>query len=115
MASKSLTRIQEFVKRISESFKIKNMGKLHYFLGVKITYPESGKIWLGQLSYTAEVLKRFQMENSKSSATPTNAGTRLTKTTEKKQAIQLRIVSIGHWNSAISTRTRPDIAMLSAM
>ena len=61
LASKSLRRIQEFIKSISEIFHIKDMGKLHYFLGVKIAYPGSGKIWIGQPAYTAEVLKRFQI------------------------------------------------------
>ena len=68
LASKSSTRIQEFIKSISESFDIKDMGKLHYFLGVKIAYSGSGKIWIGQPAYTVEVLKRFQMENSKPTA-----------------------------------------------
>ena len=48
LTSKSSTRIQEFVKSISEIFNINDMGKLHYFLGVKIPYPGSGKIWIGQ-------------------------------------------------------------------
>ena len=82
LASKSSTRIQEFVKSISESFNIKDMGKLHYFLGVKIAYPGSGKIWIGQPAYTAEVLKKFQMENSKPTATRIDTGAKLTKATE---------------------------------
>ena len=44
LASKSSTHIEEFIKSISESFDIKDMGKLHYFLGVKIAYPGSGNI-----------------------------------------------------------------------
>ena len=82
LASKSSTRIQEFIKSISESFDIKDMGKLHYFLGVKIAYPGSGKIWIRQPAYTAEVLKRFQMENSKPTATAIDNGAKLTKVTE---------------------------------
>ena len=111
LASKSSTRIQEFVKSISESFDIKYMGKLYYFLGVKIAYPGSGKIWIGQPAYTAEVLKRFQMENSKSSATPIDTGAKLTKATEDSKLFNQEL-----YQSAIgsllylSTRTRPDIA-----
>ena len=48
LASKSSTHIQEFIKSNSKSFDIKDMGKLHYFLGVKIAFPGSGKIWIGQ-------------------------------------------------------------------
>ena len=87
------------------------MGKLHYFLGVKIAYPGSGKIWIGQPAYTAEVLKRFQMENSKPTATPIDTGAKLTKATEdsklfNQELYQSPIRSLLY----LSTRTRPDIA-----
>ena len=107
LASKSSTCIQEFIKSISES----GMGKLHYFLGVKIAYPGSGKIWIGQPAYTAEVLKRFQMENSKPTATPIDTGAKLTKATEDSKLFNSEL-----YQSAIgsllylSTRTRLDIA-----
>ena len=52
LACKSLTHIQEFIKTISKSFNIKDTGKLHHFLGVKITYLESVKIWIRQSEYT---------------------------------------------------------------
>ena len=111
LASKSSTHIEEFIKSILESFDIKDMGKLHYFLGVKIAYPGSGMIWIGQPAYTAEVLKRFQMENAKPTATPINNGAKLTKATEdsklfNQELYQLAIASLLY----LSTRTRPDIA-----
>ena len=106
-----MTRIQEFVKSISESFDLNDMGKLHYFLGVKIVYPGSGKIRIGQPPYTAEVLKRFQKENSKPTATPIDTGAKLIKATEDSKLFNQEL-----YQSAIgsllylSTRTRPNIA-----
>ena len=87
------------------------MGKLHYFLGFKIAYPGSGKIWIGQPAYTAEVLKRFQMENSKLTTTPIDTGAKLTKATEDSKLFnqQLYQSAIGSLLN-LSTRTRPDIA-----
>ena len=87
------------------------MGKLHYFLGVKIAYPGSGKIWIGQPAYTAEVLKRFQMENSKPTATPIDTGAKLTKATEDRKLFnqELHQSAIGSL-LYLSTRTKPDIA-----
>ena len=87
------------------------MGKLHYFLGVKIAYPGSGKIWIGQPAYTAEVLKRFQMENSKPTVTPIDTGGKLTKATEdsklfNQELCQSAIGSLLY----LSTKTKPDIA-----
>ena len=62
-ASKLSIRIYKFLKNLSENFSIKDMGKLHYFFGDKVVYPESGKFWIGQPTYIAEVLKNFQMKN----------------------------------------------------
>ena len=111
LARKSSTRIQKFVKSLSESFQIKDMGKLHYFLGVKIAYPGSGKIWIGQPTYTAEVLKRFQMENSQPTVTPVNTGAKLTKATKDSKLFNQELYqsAIGSLLN-LSTRTRPDIA-----
>ena len=90
---------------------LKTSQKPHYFLGVKIAYPGSGKIWIGQPAYTAEVLKRFQMENSKPTATPIDNGAKLTKASEDSKLFNQEL-----YQSAIgsllylSIRTRPDIA-----
>ena len=110
LASTSSTRIQEFIKSISESFDIKDMGKLHYFLGVKIAYPESGKIWIGQPAYTAEVLKRFQMENSKPTPTPIDTGAKWTKATEDRKLFNQELYQSAISLLYLSTRTKPDIA-----
>lgn len=87
------------------------MGKLQYFLGVKVAYPEPGKIWMGQPNYTAEILNKFQMENSKPTKTPCDTGTKLTKASSNselfdKDVYQSAIGSLLY----LSTRTRPDIA-----
>ena len=55
LASKSPTSIQEFIQKILQSFSTKDMGKVHYALGVKTTYPDQGKIWIGQTACTTEV------------------------------------------------------------
>ena len=66
---------------------------------------------MGQLAYTAEVLKRFQMENSKPIVTPIDTGAKLTKATKDSKLFNQEL-----YQSAIgsllylSTRTRPDIA-----
>ena len=87
------------------------MGKLHYFLGDKIAYPGSGKIWIGQPAYTAEVLKRFQMENFKPTAIPIDTAARLTKATEDSKLFNQELYQSAVGNLlCLSTRTRPDIA-----
>ena len=38
-------------KEIAEKFDVTDMGTLHYFLGITITYADSGDIWIGQPMY----------------------------------------------------------------
>ena len=87
------------------------MGKLHHFLGVKIVYLKENKIWIGQQTYTTEILKKFQMENSKPVSTPTEHSTKLVKTSTESQLVdQEKYQSAVGSLLYLSTRTRPDIA-----
>ena len=94
-----------------ENFNIKDMWKLYYFLGVKIVYPESEKLWIGQSVYTTEVGKRCKMENWKPTEISIDCGTKWTKTIKDSKLFHKEI-----YRSAIrsllylSTKTRPDLA-----
>ena len=76
-----------------------------------ITSWVSGKIWIGQSAYTAEVLKIFQMENSKPTATPIDTGAKLAKVTEDSKLFNQELYqpAIGSL-LYLSSRTRSDIA-----
>ena len=91
------------------------MGKLHYFLGVKIAYPGSGKIWIGQPAYTVEVLKRFQMENSKPTATPIDIGAKLTKATEDSKLFNQELYRQSEVYYIFQEEQDPILPMLSVM
>ena len=78
------------------------MGKQHYFVNIKVVYPESGKIWIDKPTYTMKVLKKFQMENSKPTIIPSDAGEKLSD----KEVYQSAIWSLQY----LSTRTRSDVA-----
>ena len=111
LAGKSTEKIQQIIKEIAEKFDVKDKGELHHFLGVKITRLEDRKIWISQSTYTREILKKFNMENSKPVVTPVEAGTKLVKTTEEDEPFDQEV-----YQSAVecllylSTKTRPDIA-----
>eukprot|EP00795_Rhopilema_esculentum_P015688 gene15688-6979_t len=54
------------------------MGELHHFLGVKIAQEkETGEISISQESYSKDLLKNFQMKESKPVATPVEIGLKL--------------------------------------
>ena len=45
-AGKSDKRTAEVKEDLAKQFQVKDMGELHYFLGVKII--QSGEVWIGQ-------------------------------------------------------------------
>ena len=48
LAGKSYRRMVEVNKALSKQFKCKDMGELHYFLGMKIIQNhKSGEVWMG--------------------------------------------------------------------
>ena len=83
----------------------------NYFLDIEVVYPESGKIWIGQSTNTAEILKKFQMENSKLTTTTCDAGTKLTKVNSDNELFVKEVYQSAIGNLLyLSTRTRSDIA-----
>lgn len=111
VAGSSEVSMQTFIDKIGTRFKIEDMGNLHHFLEVRIEQIRAGEIWIGQPTYTLEILQKFGMEDSKSVATPVEAGRKLVKVSE-----DCELVNIEMYQSAVgsllylSTKTRPDIA-----
>lgn len=63
---------------------MKDLGELHYFLGVKVVQDASkGQVRIGQPSYTENVLKKFGMENSKPIETPIDPSLKLCKASDQ--------------------------------
>ncbi len=112
MATKSERRLEEVKQALAGKFDIKDMGKLHHFLGMKIVQDEAtGKIWMGQPAYTESLLQRFGMEAANPVATPVDTSTKLVQTTDADECFDQHL-----YQSAIgsllylSIATRPDIA-----
>lgn len=111
LAGNNQKRIDEFIKMIGDRFDIRDMGKMNHFLGVKIEYFSAGRIWIGQPSYTRNLLKKFSMENSKPVATPVEIGSKLIKSNETDKLVDPEMYqSVVGQLLYLSTRTRPDIA-----
>ena len=111
LAGRSEKRLAKVKSDLSEKFDVKDLGELNHFLGVKIVQNHSaGTIWIGQPTYTEEVLKKFGMENCKPVATPAEAGQKLTKGTEDSEYVdKVHYQSVVGSLLYLSTRTRPDI------
>ena len=54
---------------LAREFEMKDMGLLHYFLGLEI-WQRYGEIFLSQGKYSKEILKKFHMEGKKPMETP---------------------------------------------
>ncbi len=47
IACKYEKQLLEFKKGICEKFNVKDLGRLHYFLGLKVVRKETGDVWIG--------------------------------------------------------------------
>ena len=53
-------QIMEIKKKLAEEFEMKDLGLIHYFLGLEVWQSSEG-IFLNQGKYAVEILKRFNM------------------------------------------------------
>jgi hypothetical protein len=54
---------------LAKEFEIKNLGLLHYFLGLEI-WQRDGELFVSQGKYAREILGKFHMEGCKPMDTP---------------------------------------------
>lgn len=62
-------RIVECKRELIFEFEMKNLGLMHYFLGLEF-WQKPNEIFLSQGKYAVDILKRFGMMNCRSMATP---------------------------------------------
>ena len=67
-----LTRNEKLIgwckKKLASEFEMKDLGLMHYFLGLEVWYRHE-EIFLSQGKYTIDILKRFGILDCKSMAT----------------------------------------------
>eukprot|EP00253_Pinus_taeda_P012381 PITA_12381 len=61
--------IKEIKQQMSQVFEMKDLGNLHYCLGLEV-WKDSGQTFLTQGKYARSLLERFRMEQCRSAATP---------------------------------------------
>ena len=89
---------------------MKDLGLMHYFLGLEVWQCLEG-MFLKQGKYTVEILKRFNMLECKSMATPMDSNMNLVVGDSSK------LVDATHYRQIIGalmylTNTRPDICFV---
>ncbi|KAK2979067.1 hypothetical protein RJ640_026017 [Escallonia rubra] len=61
--------LSSFISTLSSRFAMKNLGDLHFFLGIEARHDSSG-LFLSQNHYVATLLHRFDMLGANSVSTP---------------------------------------------
>ncbi|CAM8910542.1 unnamed protein product [Rhodiola kirilowii] len=102
--------INRIVRQLSQSFPIKDLGTLSYFLGLEVVYNPDG-LTLSQHKYASDLLLRASMENCKPCSTPMSAIEKL----ERKSGKPLTGNDVVSYRSMVGgllylTLTRPDIS-----
>jgi hypothetical protein len=62
-------QIAQCKRELNSKFEMKDLGPMHYFLGLEVRQKQD-EIFLSQGKYTVDVLRRFEMMDGKSMATP---------------------------------------------
>ena len=94
-------------KDLARSFEVKDLGHLHYFLGIEVAYSTQG-IYLSQRKYALDLLKETRMMDCQPAATPIEQNHKIQadcgKPVDKMRFQRLvgRLIYLSH--------TRPDIA-----
>ena len=61
--------IEEFKEVMKDEFEMIDLGLMRYFLGIEV-HESKTDIFISQSKYVHEILKRFNMVNSKATPTP---------------------------------------------
>ncbi|WVZ52328.1 hypothetical protein U9M48_003400 [Paspalum notatum var. saurae] len=103
----SHTLVSSFAEQKSREFEMSLMGELQFFLGLQIKQGSKGT-FVHQAKYTRDILKKFEMGDSKPKTTPMSTNTALDADEDRKAVDQKEfrgmIGSLLHL-----TATRPDI------
>ena len=97
-------------------FKMKNLGEPKFVLGIEIRRRINGDVLLVQERYARDVVKRFNMEGSKTLSTPLELGSRLDTSQQPSTDEEKSAMVDVPYRSAIgslmylATCTQPDLA-----
>src|SRR5258706_451728 len=115
--SNSKSGLSKMKLDLSRHFKVKDLGEVKFLLGIEVICDrKSGTIKLLQQAYINQLLKRFNLQDVKASATPLSTSTQLTQNdcpTTKEEINDMANVPYASLIGALmytAIGTRPDIA-----
>jgi hypothetical protein len=111
IASSSLEAMNALLNKLEEDFALKDVGDLHYFLGIDVTKSQQG-ILLTQSKYAMDLLKRTGMFNCKPVNTPLSSSEKLSAHVREllgPNDVTSYIILVG--GLQYLTLTRPNLAI----
>ena len=86
IVTKTTEKMAEIKSDLMSKFKMKDLGKLHHFLGMTIEHDEKRKcLWLHQKPYIMSMLQNFGLTEAMTVSTPANLSVKLRKDDENQQ------------------------------
>jgi hypothetical protein len=76
LTSNTPTFLDTLIQHLSSIFELKDLGSLHYFLGIQVTRDSKG-LHLSQAKYATALLQKHNMTTTKPISTPCTPNTRL--------------------------------------
>ena len=100
--------IDEIKEQLSQVFDMKDLGELHYCLGLEV-WRNAGQTFVCQSKYVRDVLQRFKMDKCKSSTVPMQQNVKLSCDDGSKE---VNSTMYRHMVGSLNylTTTRPQIA-----
>ncbi|KAE9161440.1 hypothetical protein PF005_g31245 [Phytophthora fragariae] len=121
IASRQKTVIAFVKAGIAEKFRIKDLGRARFILGIEIDYDmERRTLGISQKAYTESIIKKFGQENAKPCLTPLEPGVQLTKADEPQTEEDKAKMKSKPYRSLVGSLmylacgTRPDISVAVA-
>ncbi len=86
----SKDKLLEVKEELSRKFKMKDLGDLHFFLGMEVERDCAQRLlYINQIRYLKEILKRFRMEDCKAIGVPFDPKTKLKKNVNNDEMVKV--------------------------
>jgi hypothetical protein len=105
-------KLLQVKEELSRKFEMKDLGDLHFFLGMEVERDRAQRLlYINQIGYLKEILKRFRMEDCKAIGVPLDPKMKLKKNVNKDD----EMVKVPYQQAVGSLMyamlcTRPDLA-----
>ena len=114
IVTQTTAEMQELKNNLAAQFKMKDLGKLHYCLGISIKQDDKNKcLWLHQNQYIDNILHNYGLSEAKTVSTPSDLSVNLTQNDGVSRDLD---VNSQQYQSMVGSllyaamATRPDIA-----